>query len=723
MTDPDVTIMKYSKLFLVSIACALPFMIMIVSPLSFYLGNVNEIAFDLEDVAAPVAGFFVAASVVLFCLLYLFRLWPKPSAILAGLLVGMAMAVWVQSQLLVWNFGQFNGRDIDWSKWRPQMFLGGTIWILIISFSIIGFRKRIKKFENSVLMAVYLLGFLSVTSSFVVAPKNTKATIDDAEYRNLFNFHPDRNVLVVLLDAFQSDYFDLISKDYPDEVNELDGFTFYRNTISRYPSTMGSLPSIMTGAVYKNQMPFPDFIAESREKFGLMRAYRNKSYTTHFAGLEGTYPLAMSMQRIVDKLGTEKVNPVYEYLDYGAFRALPTFLKIKIYDKGNWFLSAIMRTKYPPGDHGTDLRFLNLFQERANVKPVSAGSFKILHFCFPHPPVNVDEKLEFNSGLSGENGYTRQARGAVKLACEILKKLKSLGIYDNTEIVIMSDHGTWEYLPKNQVETDSVALSQVPTKVQSSSHALLLHKPAYAKSRMVVNEMPLESTDLACMLGLPNSNNDCGTYQGALAGESRQRSFYFYEWVVEDYQREYLPDMTEYIITGNAYSRQSYHLGNSFPSPKSKKELEARSPYKVVREIRFSAEGKGEEEASLLNGWSWPEPTHRWTEGPVAGLSIKLPKKPQRDMMLRLWGDGYYDKRKNEFQKVTVFVNSKQLITWTMSHEGEYNVPFKASMAQDGVLNIVFKLSNPCNAQLPEHAKDPREFGLLVEKLSIEEKK
>jgi hypothetical protein len=92
-------------------------------------------------------------------------------------------------------------------------------------------------------------------------------------------------------------------------------------------------------------------------------------------------------------------------------------------------------------------------------------------------------------------------------------------------------------------------------------------------------------------------------------------------------------------------------------------------------------------------------------------------------MILQLWGDGYFDKRKNEFQKVTVFINGQEVAKWKMSHDGIYEAPFKASLATDGVLNIIFKLSNPCNPQLPENTRDPRRFGLLVKKLEIKEKK
>ncbi|MFZ4520887.1 MAG: sulfatase-like hydrolase/transferase [Bacteroidales bacterium] len=714
---------KFPRLFLLTVASTLPFMLFVVAPLSFFFGNINEIAFDLDEVALPVAGLLIASSIFLFLVLLLLGRWPKASGIVSGVLVGLAAAIWVQSQLLVIKLGQFNGRQIDWSKWTGRMVIGGIVWIIVIGLIIFLFHKGNKRNLKMVITAVFSLGILSVLSSFMIAPKSTQKHAGGEDYKDLFNFHPENNVLVLILDAFQSDYFNSIIKNQPQEVSELDGFTFYRNTVSRYPSTMGSLPSIMTGAIYRNQMPFPEFIASSREKFGLVRAFKNKSYTTHFAGLEGTYPLAMSMQRIVDKYSSDRVSPVYEYLDYGAFRALPTFLKRAVYNNGNWFLSAVVRKNYPPGDHGTDLRFLELLEQRVSVNPVSKGSFKILHFCFPHPPLNVDENLRYEPRLAGENGYARQARGAIKLASEILKLLKDKGIYDNTEIVIMSDHGTWEYLPAEQVVTDSVALSEIPTKVQSSSHALLLYKPAISKGNLIVNDLPLETTDLSCILGLENNNNDCSGFIQAKSGENRRRTFYFYEWVDEDYQREYLPDMNEYVIEGHAYARASYQQGGSFPTPRHKKEMEARSLYTVLKEISFSAEGNKKAEDYLIFGWSYPEDGHRWSDGQMAVMSVDLGKPPENDLMLRLWGDGYYDPRKNEFQRVKVVINGQKVALWNMTHEGVYEAPFKATSAPDGKLHIVFKMSNHANAQLPENAKDPREFGLMVKRMVIQERK
>jgi len=53
---------------LVKNSILLPFMLLIVSPLSFYFGNINEVNFTLSDVWLPVLAVFIASSLSLFLL-------------------------------------------------------------------------------------------------------------------------------------------------------------------------------------------------------------------------------------------------------------------------------------------------------------------------------------------------------------------------------------------------------------------------------------------------------------------------------------------------------------------------------------------------------------------------------------------------------------------------------------------------------------------------------
>ena len=90
----------------------------------------------------------------------------------------------------------------------------------------------------------------------------------------------------------------------------------------------------------------------------------------------------------------------------------------------------------------------------------------------------MDENLHYDPSLSGVDGYIKQTRGALVLAQRILNKLKDLNLYNNSEIVIMADHGTLAMPPISPV------IGRVPKNIRSSALALLLYKPPPGKRRV-----------------------------------------------------------------------------------------------------------------------------------------------------------------------------------------------------------------------------------------------
>lgn len=708
---------KPSVFSLFSSACIIPFMLLVVAPLNFYFGNTNEIAFSLMDVALPLTGLFLSISVILFLLLYLvIHRAPKITSVTIGLLIGIATAVWIQSQLLVWNFGLLNGQKINWSSWKMQMWLEGSVWVVVIALMIIVSVKKHRKLESHILIGMYLAGFFSIAIGLISVTTNKSKNITDSEFQDIFSFHLKNNVLVIILDTYQSDYFEYIANNYPEEVSTLDGFTFYRNTACKFPSTKASLPSIITEAVYHNEKPFDAFVTESYCKFNLLDAYKKKSYSSYMVGLTGTSPNVLSMKKIVAKLGDNYVSPIFEYIDFALFRTVPTYFKSRIYNNGNWFFSFLQQKNYPPDNFGTDIRFMEIFEKKATIFMTKGekGTFKILHFYIPHFPCVVNENLHFDPNLYGKDGYLKQTRGAIKLTSHILLTLKKIGIYDNTEIVIISDHGTTSIPQINQNIDQSDALSLIPSSVRSSSHALLLHKPVDSKGGIVTNDSPLEISDLACLLGLRDEDSISKNFLSAKSGDSVQRTFYYYDWD-DSWESNYLPDITEYYINGHVFEKTSYLKGKfKYTSKGVIAAPLSRKNYQVGQPVLFS-EG-GESEVYILSGWSKQEPTHRWTNGSFAGLSFQLNNRPKRDMVLRLWGQGFSENGSNIFQKIKVEVNKEQVAYWEMRENNKYEAPIPLYLVPDGRINIVFEISNPGSSE------DSRQLGLAVFKLVIDEK-
>ncbi len=688
------------------LACLLPFLLVVVAPFTFYFGNVNEIAFSLEELAWPMIGLFAAFSALLYLILWIFRSNRLLSAVLAGLLAGLALAVWIQSQLFAWKFGLLNGQKINWAEWRTTMYLEGAVWIVVLAMTLLFFLLKTRKHATLLLSGICLAGILSVAAAWISAPRKTPAAFSEPEFEDVFLFHPEKNVLVILLDTYQSDYFDLVARKYPDDIRELDGFTFYRNTSSHFPTTKGSLPSILTGALYLNDQPFSDFFNEANRSFYMVDAYKQRAFRSHMVGLPGSSPGVVPMSRVVERLGTDYVHPVYEYLDYALFRALPAFFKPCIYNSGRWLFSCYHRKNYPPGHIGTDIRFTTLFRKAARVTREKGveGSFKFFHFSLPHAPSMIDEKMQYNTRLSGTDGYLRQARGTIRMTGTLLSTLKRLGIYDKTEIVLMSDHGTMNIPQAGGQEDPADILSPVPNAVRTSSHALLLHKPAGSSGNLVITDVPMVLSDLAWLLGL----------RDRYTADLSKRTFYFYDWD-DDWNNEYMPDMTEYVITGHVFGKSSYAPGKNIYTSGGIVRQPEQEPYPIGTPVLFEAGGKST--LYMRGGWSLQEPGFRWTVGSRAGLSFQLEKDPVKDMVLHLLGCGYNEPGSKEIQKARVIVNGTRVAQWILSEEKEYLAPVPASLVPDGKIDIIFEFSSP-----RKYPVDTRPIAMQVRKLVISEK-
>jgi phosphoglycerol transferase MdoB-like AlkP superfamily enzyme len=69
--------------------------------------------------------------------------------------------------------------------------------------------------------------------------------------------------------------------------------------------------------------------------------------------------------------------------------------------------------------------------------------FKYYHLYGAHQPLNVNENLEFTGEsfpFTREN-YVNQVTAVLKATAEFLDLMKSSGIYDESMIVIIGDHG------------------------------------------------------------------------------------------------------------------------------------------------------------------------------------------------------------------------------------------------------------------------------------------
>lgn len=136
--------------------------------------------------------------------------------------------------------------------------------------------------------------------------------------------------------------------------------------------------------------------------------------------------------------------------------------------------------------------------------------------------------------------------------------------------------------------------------------------------------------------------------------------------------------------------------------------------------IQFGSGGNAD--PYLGFGWSGAEPTGRWTVGPVARLSLRLPDDAGSDLRLFLKATPFVT-RDQPVQPVTVFIDRRPVHQVDLSPDMA-NAPVEVALLPDmvvenGVLELMLEIGHPQSPQALGLGSDRRPLGLMVDYILI----
>jgi len=177
------------------------------------------------------------------------------------------------------------------------------------------------------------------------------------------------------------------------------------------------------------------------------------------------------------------------------FKGSPFFLKHWIYQNGNFHgaLSETVRTRRTNSRKMNDWGFLHVLARESNADSMSKV-FKFIHLQIPHGPYAFSDDCRL---LPPRATVFTEAVCALKEIGVLLSWLKKNGIYDATEIVVVSDHGWWVDNPMFPPEFSQV----VPKGARNLAgpgivQPLLLIKDFGAKGSMSRSDIFLSNSDV-----------------------------------------------------------------------------------------------------------------------------------------------------------------------------------------------------------------------------------
>lgn len=333
-------------------------------------------------------------------------------------------------------------------------------------------------------MTIYQIIFSSL--NVAVGDYNKYALDDNSKVFTLSK--NGKNVVFIMLDRGIGGYIPFIFEEKPELKEKFSGFTYYRNTLSFGAYTKFSVPSMFGGYEYTPQeiSKRDDVLMKNKHDEALMVLpvlFSNNNYNVTVTDLPyagyayncdmsclDSYPninkyvtIGAFNRDIIDDDVYENIQQRRFYF-YSLSRSLPTVLQSMLYEEGNYYgannLNIILSSfvnSYNALDNMIDITVIKdddsnnyiSFQNETTHEPV------VLDY-HTYDPYN-DNNFEFNNSindyynsifgkdidLSGEAQYSHYCvnmASYIKIG-EWLDFLKKQGVYDNTRIIIASDHG------------------------------------------------------------------------------------------------------------------------------------------------------------------------------------------------------------------------------------------------------------------------------------------
>ncbi|MBQ7745906.1 MAG: sulfatase-like hydrolase/transferase, partial [Spirochaetia bacterium] len=282
----------------------------------------------------------------------------------------------------------------------------------------------------------------------------------------------EKNVVLFVADMFSGGYMERILAECPEYKTRLSGFTWYRNCLAPSLKTAYSMPSIFAGDEYlplaMNNMPGTGreklqtsakklFNQFERQGFAVSMVNADSSYLSaatvapYHAAESASYGKYWEQNYWKSDRVEKSFNQGHLFIMLSLFQSSPFFLKPVIYNDSRWFIFSHKSLFWPVKEHVySEYGFLALMPEVSNANS-TRPTFKYFHSVFTHLPYGVGKNGNLISAgeypdedkknySDGESAYY-SAKKFIELFSTWCDWLKKEGLYDNTYIILLSDHG------------------------------------------------------------------------------------------------------------------------------------------------------------------------------------------------------------------------------------------------------------------------------------------
>lgn len=527
----------------------LSFMLFIYEPITMFANNPNDLWFDIKTLLPVVGLLFVSCLVIVISAYLLFyflakKVLKKDNIYKYLLIIGFILLIttYIEGNYLVGMLPVLDGTAIIWSDYTKASIISLVVLIIITIIASI-LIKKIKldktitslKYVSLAIGAMLLMSLLTTTMTTADLNKDINVT---ATTKNLENYSDDENFIIFLLDAVDSKMFDNVVKENK-HAQLFKDFTYYPDTMAAYPFTRDSIPFILSGIWNNNEEEFAKYYVKALDNSKLLESLYNNNYDVNIYDTEILY-----ISKNATKIKNLTLNNKYNFrlfanqeIKYSLFKYLPFYLKKYSHIESMDF----NKTKIVENDvfDLDDIVYYENYLEKQLVKKDNK-QFKFIHIEGGHVPFNLSEDVKYIK--DGAGTYDQKLEGCIKIVEKYLNKLKESNVYNNSNIIIMADHG-YSFIGAEGRQNPILYI-----KGKNEEH-----------KKMNVSDKAISYTDLnSAYTDLLNGKKSNELFKDIT--DKRDRRYLFYIYNQEDHMIEYTQtgkawDLNTLVKTGKEFNR------------------------------------------------------------------------------------------------------------------------------------------------------------------------
>lgn len=537
-------------------ALAIAALIALFAPMAAYLTAPEIFLLAPGEMLRSLAPYFLCLTYVF---LYLWVVLPRRAAGQAGLLLACLALVGVLAALAFPPDGIVDGNAFQPEnlngKWTALLqdvtIMTAALGVLLV----FAWRRAMRHAAFGLGIAAFVFVLLGIYAVFATpwSPRNdgkapatptaagspTAASAEAGDWpggdvslpsyhRQLFSLSPDQpNVIVFMFDMYHGGHIQRMLDDDPGLADRLPGFVWYRDTVSDGNCTLLSFPAILGGPAYTpeaiNARTDGNLLEKVVKSTGeLPRVFHNAGYDvvcynirdnlavpsrktlSELVGDPDAGLVDASVSSVYSDLAKQLISPgdagsginqAPYLLSIALFRSVPNLLRESVIDLGLFDTDDIVNKVY--NDVAIPLlmpRFVTADSPRPTLKLFANMLSHNPYLLGPDSLVPLTREERISVAKSGDGHYYAD-RHAIILVEGIVARLRAMGVYDNTRIILVSDHD-------NKYDDHPYLEGTVPLTANAGKpYALLMVKDFGEAGPLRVSEQFMQGQDvpaLAC---------------------------------------------------------------------------------------------------------------------------------------------------------------------------------------------------------------------------------